>query len=460
MMKQSPTLMIPLLAWMVFGFAINAQAVAANSCSQTDVQAAVNSAARGGTVTVPAGSCTWSSTLSLTKGITLVGPGRDSLTITSSCTSDCSTYFIQILPDSMAISNNETIRVSGFTFDGNNSLLAFIKGDMSGTTPLQKLIIDNNRFKNASMTLGNNGTIYTNGQFRGVIYSNIFDRIEVPTKIMGNDTFDPEWRVLGPSMAFGSGDNLFFEDNTIQWSSALSGGDPGWTEEGQSGRLVMRYNTFNYANVQWDTGGDTWDIHGSQYNPNGETSSLVSEYYGNTLTNNPKWRWAIFRGGWGLFFDNVDTGTGSVYMQVANYSGSCDSTTGYPTTIRNTYFWNNTGNGTEEAAAVNQDACGTLIENSAYWNYNASCTASSCTAGIGRGTAAPTGTCTTGVGYWVSSTPTATTSSSVIQSAKFYKCVSTNNWQLYYQPYTYPHPLRVGSSSSIAPPGNLSATVQ
>src|SRR5437870_1280795 len=58
--------------------------ITAASCLWTDVQVAVNSAARGDTVRVPAGSCSWSSPLNITRGITLTGAGAGSTIITSS----------------------------------------------------------------------------------------------------------------------------------------------------------------------------------------------------------------------------------------------------------------------------------------------------------------------------------------------------------------------------------------
>ena len=75
-----------LLPLALLGVAIqaNAATVTANSCSKNDVQTAVTSAGRGGTVTVPAGSCTWSSTLNLSYGITLTGAGVDTTTVNSS----------------------------------------------------------------------------------------------------------------------------------------------------------------------------------------------------------------------------------------------------------------------------------------------------------------------------------------------------------------------------------------
>jgi len=61
-----------------------AATVDAASCSQDDVQTAIDSAIRGDTVKIPAGSCTWTSSLSITKSITLQGAGIGSTTFTRS----------------------------------------------------------------------------------------------------------------------------------------------------------------------------------------------------------------------------------------------------------------------------------------------------------------------------------------------------------------------------------------
>src|SRR5947209_19906127 len=56
----------------------------ATSARFDDVNAAVAAAQRGDTVTVPAGSASWgANTLKLTKGIRLVGAGRDQTIITT-----------------------------------------------------------------------------------------------------------------------------------------------------------------------------------------------------------------------------------------------------------------------------------------------------------------------------------------------------------------------------------------
>jgi hypothetical protein len=479
MRLRSAAFIIPLFVAVVFGFAtaINAQTVTANSCSRTDVQAAVNNATRGATVTVPAGSCTWSSTLSLTQGITLTGAGVGSTVITSSG----GVTLITVTPDSTAISNSENIKVTGFTFDGSNSSVVFIQisgaGD-TGTKPYRNLIIGDNKFQNGSSG-PNNGAIRLTGQVRGVIYHNTFDRCNIILRPMGNDS-TTEWsNTAYNQFSYGSSDNLYFEDNTILWSSAYTSadGNPGWIESGQGGRVVVRYNSWNLANLSGQQ--EFWDVHGFQnFNgtPNsGQTGTMVEEYYGNTMINgaNTVYRWMNHRGSWGMMFDNTYSGASNPGINANQYDGGCPGVinptpTNYNPVINNTYFFNDAVNGSNASVSgSNLTDSGSSVscnvaENANWWQYNASCTASSCSAGIGRGTSAPTGSCTTGTGYWVASTATPTTSSSVIQNGQFYKCTATNTWTAYYTPYTYPHPLRAGSSASSSPaaPTNLTGVVQ
>jgi len=460
-----------LLALAVLGFTItsNASTVTANSCSQSDVQTAVASAGRGGTVMVPAGSCTWSSTLNLTYGITLTGAGVDTTVITSSG----GVTLISIIPDAVAIANGENVKITGFTFNGAGTAQTLINiqgaSGITGTKPYRYIIIGDNKFQNnnpSSSTLVGaviQANADSDGQLRGVIYHNTFDRCNIILRIFSNND-TREWsNTAFNQFSYGSVDNLYFEDNTIMYSSSYTGDNPGWIESGQGGRIVGRYNTWNLVNAT--TPQEVWDIHGFQNWTgtvnSGQTGTMLVEYYGNTLSNMGTYRWINHRGSWGLFFNNILTGTGGNNINMDQYTG-CPSQinptpTNYNPVVNNTYVFNNTLNGSIQNMVIGPQPlnCG-VAENTNWWNYNASCTASSCSAGIGRGTTAPTGNCTTGVGYWVASTATPTTLSSVIQNASFYKCTSTDTWTRYYTPYMYPHPLRALPSA----PTNLTAVVQ
>lgn len=437
-----------------------------SSADRTSVASCVASASRGDTINVSSGSATWSSTIMLTKGIILSGAGVGNTVITSGS----GAVLFTAQPDSTAIANSENIKITGFTFDGNNStcnmLLLIGASGVSGTKPYKYFVIGNNKFQNGC-TSGEGVIVATSangdGQLRGVIYNNVFDRCNIILRIFSNNNTSEWANSAFNSFAYGTEDNLYFEDNTIQFSSSFSGDNPGWTETGQGGRIVMRYNTWNLNNAT--TPQEVWDIHGFQNwngTPNsGQTASMIEEYYGNTLSNMGTYRWIDHRGTWGLFFNNILTGPGGNSIEIYGMStaASCasdinPSPSNYTPVINNSYFFNNTSNGTNVLAVMdggNPSSC-TVAENANWWNYNGSCTASSCSAGIGQGTTPPTGTCTTGVGYWVASTPTATTSSSVIQNGHLYQCTATNAWTLVYTPYTYPHPLAavavVGSSTA------------
>lgn len=444
----------------------------------TSVNTCLTNATRNtDTITVSAGSATWASTLTITKGVKLLASGT--VTITSNI------VMVQATPDSTAIANSENITVSGFTFNGNATASIFMELDgasgVSGTKPYRYYIIKNNFFKN--QVPGTSDGVITassannNGQLRGVISGNDFDLCDIILRgFSNNDT--GEWANTNfNQLVYGTQDNLYFETNNIHWSSSYAGANPGWIEMGQGGRIVIRYNTWNQTNAT--TPQETWDIHGFQnWNGtvnSGQTSTMIVEDYGNTLSNMGTFRWINMRGSWGLFFDNILTGSGANTIDLYGMSSgaSCPSDINptpvtYNPLVNNTYFFNNTKGGTEVVASAFGGGSGlpscTVTENNSasvgsigassqggWWNRNAACTTSGCSVGIGQGTTAPTGTCTKGVGYWVATTATPTVSPTVIQAGTFYKCTATNTWIGYYTPFTYPHPLLGGVVVAPAP---------
>jgi hypothetical protein len=99
------------------------------------------------------------------------------------------------------------------------------------------------------------------------------------------------------------------------------------------------------------------------------------------------------------------------------------------------YAWNNLLNGAQSNTTV-LEATDIVLANRDYYNFETSFDG---TRGIGVGILAsrPT-TCTPGVGYWATDQGTWNTTGA---SGQLYKCTSPNTWTLFYEPYTYPHPL-------------------
>lgn len=468
--------------WSNLAFAIDAA-----SPSFADVSSAVAATARNGTVNVPAGSANWgTNTLELTQGIKLLGAGRDSTFITGTNRGDA-TSIIHIHPDTYARQHADEFRIEGFTFDGSgvsggSTSNALIYGDMEFGV---QVVIGRNRFRETNW---NSRALNFRGQTRGLIYQNLFDRCNGLVGVFGLDTMS-EWANPYFPFAFGSSDNLYFEANTITWSSSYIGSFPGWCESGQGSRIVYRYNHWDFNNAEagsadahYRTTIEIIDAHGfqgwgSSNNHSGETGTMVVEVYGNTIVNCAANRFIVHRGGWGMFFNNILSGGGLFGISAQQYQnvpgvggGGCQSeVAGYDwvaynaanpgitiplppswnfkTQINNTYTFNNLLNGVPKGMGAGAYfGCG-IAEGVDFFNDVPMFPGNS--SQISKGSETPTASAINGYGYWKASDPTPVTDASVIQAGHLYKRVG-GAWVDYYKPYTYPHPLR---SSVLQPPG-------
>jgi hypothetical protein len=402
------------------------------SVSRADVGDCVTAAVAGDTINVPAGSATWSSGLTITKNISLVGSGIGSTVISANT---------GILVVYSPVNNAALFRISGFTFDANNHQAVQLNNN-SLYPPIYQVRIDHNRFTN-STTVG--GAIENYG-VRGVADHNTFDNMRGFMRAWGDNSgvgaFD--WSHY-PELLFGvSNDNFYYEDNTFSISN--TSGAYMISDCDQGGRYVYRYNAFSSSVDMFP-----WlDYHGGR----GTTKSCGSgEVYGNTYSRGGSL--VSWRGGRIAFFMNSLT-SGSGNFNVYTNDG-CPSTT--PERHNNGYIWGNRS-GLSGALLTSSssggDNCGDVVLNSTYYM---GATSFNGTVGVGAGPlASRPSACTIGVAYWSTNQSIASLTGMVGPnpttpiSGTLYKCTATNIWTAYYTPLAYPHPLTTATSSPGGPP--------
>jgi len=448
-----------------YSFDAHAASVSAASCSQADVQAAVNKAADGDIVTVPSGGCTWATPVSFCKAITLQGAVSGSTVITSNVGSGFGKDAIFV----DGCQNKSLIRITSFTFQ-NMATDAFglIYFHLAAGTTIR---IDHNTFAANGQT---GRAITITGSF-GVIDHNTFTDLGllVDDQQPGDaNQGDNSWT---QAMSLGKVNAVYVEDNTMNYTTSSVDLD---CDNG--GRVVYRFNKIT---------GNGIGNHGFDSVPRG---CLEEEAYNNTINGNGTAFIGVqYRGGTGVVYNNLIQGafTGN-RIGVTNYRSisqgftthdHCDGTSGndqntLPTAGNNgwacrdqvgrgtnqgsfpLYEWNNciTSLGCVPAGpdavsiAVYDDQPGTsfLSEHiQANRDYYDAVPSFNGAAGIGQGTlAARPGTCTPNVAYFATDTNT------------LYRCTATNTWSGYYTQFPYPHPLQSGQTSPQPPP-KLSITI-
>jgi hypothetical protein len=322
--KTQASLVIALVLWWAPSYAATINAA---SCSQTDVQNAVNTAASGDTVRTP-GPCTssWGSRVNLpsTKGVTVDGGGNTTLT----------NY-------GFTINQNASVstRVTGFTFTNGvpaaNDYAFVVHGSPSSATGR----IDHNNFP-ANTANNTFITLYDNGPF--LIDHNTFSSSGAPNEIIHNmGTGTSGWTddVVpgGPTM-------VFVEDNTFTFNAS---GNPAYyygasaVQSYNGARTVFRHNVLNMMQI---------DFHGTA----GMVGARWAEVYENTFNtgvpNAAQSSYIVIRGGSGVVWNNHHTGVDcgdnscgniSLYEEDSGYPATYQPGRGLNQKYSPIYIWNN-----------------------------------------------------------------------------------------------------------------------
>ena len=188
-----------------------------------------------------------------------------------------------------------------------------------------------------------------------------------------------------------------------------------------------------------------WDAHGSYWggsDANSLFSPMVIEIYENVVHGTRIPELLGHRGGMAVVYNNVvDPGSAPCYIHVRNEDASFNdinpknSPNGEPKYVHKTYYWGNR-DGIKIIPAVTTESWyypdlgrNVPVDNLDYWNEVASFDGSS-GVGVGLLSARPSSGLTVGVGWWAT------------DEKKLYRATSATTWELFYTPYTYPHPLR------------------
>lgn len=404
----------------------------------------------GDTVIVPEATREWTSTLTITKRIWLIGAGVGNTVITSNAgtpsdSSGSDEALIRYVPTDAT--STDYFRLSGFTLDANEEgKLIYVY--RSGTTPTY-IRIDHNRI--IGMTAG-----WGSQQYDGVIYGaidhNIMENL-VHIDFYGVNTDAWASLVYTP----GTADNLFVEDNEIVNMIGT------FDTIGDGGRACFRYNTFGLLNQSYSP---LMDVHGNGTGV-AEHSAMGAEIYGNYFSQ-PVTKGGLnmvdVRGGKNVHYFNWKAGAAANdYMRIceehedsymAPYDVGIDGT---PQRVNHSYFWNNRRKaaGTESIQYTDLiDVDDSIAPDVNYFLPTASFDG---TSGVGWGTLAqrdaitPT---TVGVGFWVTDQDCTVVTTAIAGhthttniTGTLYKWNGTT-WEgtgLYapYSPYTYPHPFTV-----------------
>lgn len=288
----------------------SAAVISARSASLSDVTVAVQSAATGDTVTVPPGTATWASQLTITKNITLQGAGIGSTIISENLADRTGSRLIQVT----LTRDNPLFRLTGFEFRSaavsgmSKPVVQFNGGTSDSTNPPVPGITTQFRLDHCLFDVSLRGLPMYFSNIIGVVDHVTRNGHNQPAQVYmhawngktdghGSWADDPYW---------GTSKFLFFEDCTFNQTSVTTDTILYGIDIYAGSRCVSRHNTWHNATP----GG-----HGTEAGTfRGEKQW---EIYNDTYSNDFVSNFPQIRGGSVLMHDNALTNfSGGPAMQV------------------------------------------------------------------------------------------------------------------------------------------------
>jgi hypothetical protein len=329
-----------------FVFLLSASAWSAVIYARTgypaDIQAAINKARTGDTISIPAGRFSFTGTVMAPDGIYIKGAGRDSTFLIKA--DNTSNFMIMVDSKTGSPFKFSDITMQGRldALQGSNRTTAktsvtdggiYIKG---AATNFQIFNSRFTKFLRAGIEFqGDAGTRW--GPQQGVIYRNQFtDNWYV--NLGYGVAVDGSASTWSKPLSLGTANAVFVEDNTFDRNrhavTATNGAN-----------YVARYNTVSNTPLE----SQAFDAHG--FTPSWPRGAKSVEIYNNTVTNTTKtWAGVGIRGGSGVIWGNKLSGISHGVVLSLENPPSSHPLSSYPAQDQignpnDLYIWNNTSTG-------------------------------------------------------------------------------------------------------------------
>ncbi len=236
------------------------------SCEAVDVQAALDNAADGTTLLIPAGSCDWhAQSVSRSAGVRIIGAGRDATHIKRSNAPTGDPAYALVID----CSNGLTTELAGITFEGKGVSSAEDNG-VSLYGGCLDFRVHDMRFIHFG-----DGALEVRGVSRGVIYDSEFNENFNPglgygVVVYGADTW--------PALDLGSANAVFIEDNSFHGNRHDIASNYGANYVARHNLIVTTTTTREWAMIDAHgrqdhnrRGTRSWEIYQNQLDVEGTT---------------------------------------------------------------------------------------------------------------------------------------------------------------------------------------------
>lgn len=334
---------------------LRAATIAAQSPSQEHVNAAIAASSDGDIIMVPEGTATYTSAISISKAITLMGAGIGRTIIMDDVLSSGGSVFI------WTTSEGKAYRMSGFEIRGKKTG-NFVSGTIKLDGGSRSMRVDNCKIDGVA-----NEHITVNGGVYGVIDNCEFFLVGNVRAVnffngyafggsYGDSSYENDVDWGGPGA-------MYMEDClVVKPSGTVYSAHDGWI----GARAVLRHNSYRNLRIV---------NHGTE-SAQRNRSFRSYEIYNNTITNtlNPNSGYIDLRGGSAVIFNNTITGPAAAAIKLNNYRSS----TGFqPWGIADgTKAWdgadlsNPARDGVFDTGTSESSGANTLTDNNKNWNTN------------------------------------------------------------------------------------------